>query len=139
MKTPIALDPLSFPIQSFLGRTLLWAGRTDEAIAQFAKANQISPNSALGHVRLAHAYSYLARYEEAIAEEEKARILAGESAEVTVAKGQQLRDAFRQRGAQGYWEHQLQFAKLHENPPESYVGSYGLAIPYTQLADRERR
>lgn len=138
MKTAIALDPLSFPIQSFLGRTLLWAGRTDEALAQFAKANQISPNSALGHVRLAHAYSYLARYEDAIAEEEKARILAGEGPEATVAKGQQLRDAFRQRGAQGYWEQQLQFAKLHENPPESYVGSYGLAILYTQLADREK-
>jgi adenylate cyclase len=138
MKIAIALDPLSFPIQSFLGRTLLWAGRTVEALAQFAKANQLSPNSALGHMRLAHAYSYLARYEDAIAEEERARILAGESPEATIAKGHQLRDAFRQRGGRGYWEQQLQFAKLHENPPESYVGSYGLAILYTQLADREK-
>lgn len=138
MKIAIALDPLSFPIQSFLGRTLLWAGRTDEALAQFAKANQLSPNSALGHMRLAHAYSYLARYEDAIAEEERARILAGESPEATVAKGQQLRDAFWQRGGRGYWEQQLQFAKLHENPPESYIGSYGLAILYAQLGDRER-
>jgi hypothetical protein len=89
-------------------------------------------------MRLAHAYSYLARYEDAIAEEERARILAGESPEATIAKGHQLRDAFRQRGGRGYWEQQLQFAKLHENPPESYVGSYGLAILYTQLADREK-
>lgn len=138
MKTAIALDPLSFPIQSFFGRTLLWAGRSDEAIAQFTKANQISPNSALGHVRLAHAYSSLARYEDAIAEEEKARILAGESLEAAVAKGKQLRDAFQQRGPQGYWRQQLQFAMLHENPPESYTGSYGLAILYSQLGDREK-
>lgn len=138
MKTAIALDPLSFPIQSFLGRTLLWAGRAGEALAQFAKANQISPNSALGHVRLAHAYCSLARYEDAIAEEEKARILAGESPEASVAKGQQLRDALQQRGPQGYWKQQLQFAMQNDNPPESYTGSYGLAILYAQLGDRER-
>jgi len=138
IKAAIALDPLSFPIQSYFGRTLLSAGRPDEALAQFAKANLINPNSAIGHVRLARAYAGLARYEDAIAEEEKARILSGESPEAAVAKGQQLRDAFRQRGTRGYWEQQLQSAKLSENPPELYTGSCGLAVLYAQLRDREK-
>lgn len=138
MKTAAALDPLSFPVQSFFGRTLVWAGHIDEALLQFAKANQISPNSALGHMRLAHTYSSMARYEDAIAEEEKARILTGESPEAAVAKGRQLRNSFRQRGARGYWEQQLNLIQLHDNLPESYTGSYGLAVLYTQLADRER-
>lgn len=138
MKTAVALDPLSFPVQSFLGRTLLWAGHFDEALSQFAKANRISPNSALGHVRLAHTYSSIARYQDAIAEEEKARILTGETPEAAVAKGRQLRDSFKQRGARGYWEQQLKLMQLHDNVPESYTGSYGLAVLYTQLADPEK-
>lgn len=60
MKTAIALDPFSLRIQSFLGRTYIWARRYDDALAQFQKTTQMFPNLAIEHERLAHLYTYRA-------------------------------------------------------------------------------
>lgn len=73
MKTAAELDPYSPPIQSFLGRTYVWARRYDQALAQYQKANALDPNLAVGHERLAHLYTYLGRFNDAIAEESAAR------------------------------------------------------------------
>jgi TolB-like protein/DNA-binding winged helix-turn-helix (wHTH) protein len=133
MQTAISLDPLSFPTQSYMGRTLLWAHRNEEAQAQFVKANAMNPNSAIGHERLAHLYAAWEKYGDAISEEENARILAGESPETAVAKAQQLRTALKQRGPRGYWEQELLFASSPENPPEFLTGAFGRAVLYAQL------
>jgi TolB-like protein/DNA-binding winged helix-turn-helix (wHTH) protein len=134
MRTAISLDPLSFPIQSFVGRTLFWAHRYDEASAQFVKANAMNPNSAIGHERMAHLYAAWEKYPEAISEEENARILSGESPETAVAKAEQIRTAFKQRGPRGYWEQELILAAASQNPPEFYTGPFGRALLYAQLA-----
>jgi TolB-like protein len=133
MQIAISLDPLSFAIQSYMGRTLLWAHRYEDALAQFTKANRMNPNSSIGHERIAHLYAAWEKYPEAISEEENARILAGESPEAAVAKGEQLRTAFKQRGPRGYWEQELTFAAAPENPPEFYSGAFGCAVLYAQL------
>jgi TolB-like protein/DNA-binding winged helix-turn-helix (wHTH) protein/Flp pilus assembly protein TadD len=63
MRTAVELDPLSMPIQAFVGRTYLWARRYDEALREFQKAEQMSPNVALVAERLAHLYTYTGEYE----------------------------------------------------------------------------
>ena len=78
MAKAISVDPFSPPIQSFLGRTYLWARRYDEALAQFNKCAEMFPGFAIDHERLAHLYTYPGKFDNAISEETKARLLAGE-------------------------------------------------------------
>jgi eukaryotic-like serine/threonine-protein kinase len=78
IKMAIELDPFSPRIQSFLGRTYVWARRYDDALTHLQKTTQIFPSYAIDHQRLAHLYAYRGEYDKAIAEETRTRILAGE-------------------------------------------------------------
>jgi len=138
MQTAIALDPLSVPIRSFLGRTYLWARRYDEALAELEKADKIDADFVLNHERLAHLYTYLQRYPEAIDEETKARMLAGEDPKLALLKQDQLKAAFAAHGPRGYWGTLLDFSKDKENPPEAYTNNYAIALLYTRLDDADK-
>lgn len=93
MKIAIRLDPLSAPVDSFLGRTCLWARRYNDALAHLQKSAQRFPNFALGHVRLAHLYTYIDMFNDAIAEETKARLLSGQDAHEVIKQEDGLRSA----------------------------------------------
>jgi len=138
MKKAIELDPLSLPIRSFSGRTFVWAHRYDEALAQFQKANQMDPNFAINHERMAHLFADIGKFNEAIDEETKARVLSGEDPQAAVQKGEALRQAFRAGGARGYWKQALELSVAKENPPEAYVDRYGLAILHARLGEKEK-
>lgn len=138
MKKAIELDPFSSPVQSFLGRTYLWARRYDDALAQGQKCNQMFPEFAVNHERLAHLYTYTGKFQEAIAEDTKARLLAGEDSESVSKKENSLRQALKSGGPHGYWQQLLEFAQTADNPPEAYTSSYGLAIVYTRLGEKEK-
>ena len=138
MKAAVELDPLSLPTQSFLGRTYLWARRYDEALAQFQTVNRLDPNFAINHERLAHLYTYTGKFGDAIDEETKARMLAGEDPKAALAKADALRAALAARGPRGYWEKILQLSGMKDNPAEAYVTSYGLAIVYSRLGEKDK-
>jgi TolB-like protein/DNA-binding winged helix-turn-helix (wHTH) protein/Tfp pilus assembly protein PilF len=137
MKKAIELDPLSLPIGSFAGRTYFWAHRYNEALAQFQKAAEMDPNFAINHERLSHLYACIEKFEDAIDEETKARVLAGEDSKAAVRKGDELRQALAARGPRGYWEKLLELSKDEKNPPEAYVSDYGIAILYARLGEKE--
>jgi tetratricopeptide (TPR) repeat protein len=137
MKKAMELDPLSTRIQSFAGRTYIYARHYDEAIAQFQRVNQLDPNFALNHARLSHLYAMLEKFEEAITEEAKARSLSGEAAEGIAEKIDRLSKASRTYGAQGYWKTELELSRKAQNPPEAYTSPLGLAIIYSHLGNRE--
>jgi TolB-like protein/DNA-binding winged helix-turn-helix (wHTH) protein/Tfp pilus assembly protein PilF len=138
MQEAVRLDPFSLPIQSFLGRTYIWARRYDEAEAQFKKTNQLNTNFAINHERLGHLYASVGKYEEAIEEETKARILSGEDPKSAVAKGEELRRAYTASGARGYWMKVLEFSGAKEGPPEGYSSSSGVAIVLAKLGEKEK-
>jgi tetratricopeptide (TPR) repeat protein len=138
MKTAAELDPYSPPIQSFLGRTYVWARRYDQALAQYQKANLLDPNFAVGHERLAHLYTYLGRFNDAIAEESMARALSGEDLQVVQSHEEALRKSLTAHGDQGYWRTLLGFATVKPNPPEAYDDAYGIAIIYARLGEKEK-
>jgi TolB-like protein len=138
MRSAIKLDPFSPPVQSFLIRSYLWARRYDDALAQFQKCNQMFPGFALNHERVAHLYTYMGKFEAAIPEETKARLLAGEDPKSAVKKEDELRQAWQAEGATGYWKKLLEFANLPENPPEAYATPYGMAILYARLGDKDQ-
>ncbi|MGB7848786.1 MAG: winged helix-turn-helix domain-containing protein, partial [Candidatus Acidiferrum sp.] len=138
MRRAMDLDPLSPHIQSFAGVTFKWARRYDDSLAQFQKVNQIDPKFSLNHERLAQLYAILGRYDEAITEESKARLLAHEKPQDVLAKMNTLKRELVTRGERGYWEEQLQSARDRQNPPEAYVRPYGLAIIYACLGQKPK-
>jgi tetratricopeptide (TPR) repeat protein len=136
MRKAMDLDPLSPHIQSFAGITFKWARRYDDSLAQFQKVNQTDPNFPLNHERLAQLCAILGRYDQAVAEETKARLLTGEKPQDVLAKMNTLQRELATKGERGYWEEQLQLAREPQNPPESYVRPYGLAIIYAHLGEK---
>jgi TolB-like protein/DNA-binding winged helix-turn-helix (wHTH) protein len=136
MKKAIALDPFSPRIQSFLGRTYIWARRYDDALAQLQKTAQTFPGFAIDHQRLAHLYTYRGEFDKAVAEETQTRILAGEDPRSVVKLEDSLRRALAARGPRGYWEKQLELSSRSDNPPEAYSTNDGLAIIYVRLAEK---
>lgn len=138
MKTAIALDPFSPRIQSFLGRTYIWARRYDDALVQLQKTTQTFPSFAIDHQRLAHLYAYRGEFPKAIAEETQTRILAGEDLHDVVKIEESLLKALASRGPHGYWEELLALSNSSDNPPEAYTTTDGLAILYARLGDNEK-
>jgi TolB-like protein/DNA-binding winged helix-turn-helix (wHTH) protein len=138
MRKATELDPLSIPIQSFAGRTFIWARRYDEAVAQYRKVNELNPHLALNHERLAQLYALLGKYDDAVEEETKARMLAAENPERALASMKMLRQMRSVTGPQGYWEGELRLAQREQDPPEGYARPYGLAEVYGHLGDKEK-
>jgi TolB-like protein/DNA-binding winged helix-turn-helix (wHTH) protein len=138
MKIAMQLDPLSAPIDSFLGRTLLWARRYDEALAHLQKSVQRFPNFVLNHMRLGHLYTYMSRFGDAITEDTKARVLYGQDVHEAVNQENALRAALAQGGPHGYWLQVLALAQTGFEAPEGYGSSYGTAMLWARLGDSER-
>jgi TolB-like protein/DNA-binding winged helix-turn-helix (wHTH) protein/Tfp pilus assembly protein PilF len=138
MQKAVAIDPFSAPVQSFLGRTYIWAGQYDQAIAQFRKCAEMFPGFAINQERLAQLYALRGRFEEAIAEDTKARLLAGEDQGTALQKEAALRHAWTTSGSQGYWKQLLEFTQLPVNPPEAYNSPFGTAILYSQLGEKSK-
>jgi DNA-binding winged helix-turn-helix (wHTH) protein len=109
-----------------------------EALTQLNKADQFRPNSAINHQRVSHVYASLGRYDEAISEEEKSRILNVADPETGVATARKLRAAYLKRGTRGYWEEELELTFAKDSPPEFYHGDYGRAIIYAQLGESRK-
>ena len=138
MQKAIAADPFSAPIQSFLGRTYIWARQYDKAQAQFRKCVEMFPGFAMDHERLAQLLAFLGRFEDAIDEDTKARLLVGEEEHSALQKEAALRHALATGGSQGYWKQLLDFTRLPVNPPEDYNSAFGTAILYAQLGEKSK-
>ena len=138
MQKAVAIDPFSAPVQSFLGRTYIWARQYDQAIAQFRKCNEMFPGFAINHERLAQLLAFLGKFEDAIAEDTRARLLSGEDENSALQKEAALRHAWNTGGSRGYWKQLLDFTQLPINPPEAYNSPFGTAILYAQLGEKSK-
>jgi TolB-like protein/DNA-binding winged helix-turn-helix (wHTH) protein/Tfp pilus assembly protein PilF len=136
MQKAIAADPFSAPMQSFLGRTYIWARQYDKALAEYRRSAEMFPGFAIDHERLAQLLAFLGKFEDAIDEDTKARLLVGEEEHSALQKEAALRHAFSTGGSQGYWKQLLDFTRLPFNPPEAYNSSFGTAILYAQLGEK---
>jgi len=138
MQKAVAIDPFSAPVQSFLGRTYVWARQYDKALAQFRKCAEMFPGFAIDHERLTQLLAYLGKFDEAIAEDTKARLLVGEDGDSALREEGALRRAWKAEGSRGYWRQLLDFTKLPARPPEAYNSAFGTAILYAQLGEKKR-
>jgi len=138
MRKAVAIDPFSAPVQAFLGRTYIWARKYDKALEQFQKVAEMFPGFAIDHERLAQLHAFMGRFDQAIAEDTKARLLSGENEKSALAKEAKLRHAWTTQGAPGYWKALVDLSQTAENPPEAYNSPFGTAILYAQLGDKAR-
>jgi TolB-like protein/DNA-binding winged helix-turn-helix (wHTH) protein/Tfp pilus assembly protein PilF len=106
-KKAIELDPLSMPINNFLGETYLLAGDYEASQKAFEHAMALDPNYPLPHAYISGLFEVLGKYEEAIDERERADLLMGFSQKDETERTASMRKAFETNGATGYWNERL--------------------------------
>jgi TolB-like protein/DNA-binding winged helix-turn-helix (wHTH) protein/Tfp pilus assembly protein PilF len=123
------LDPLSFPINIFLGMTLFYSHQEAAALAQFHNTEIILPGYAEVHGHIANVYEQEKRFDEAVTEKEQALVLAHKSAAA-------LKQAYATSGYPGVLREELK----HWNQ-EAEIGvppDLERAHLYTRLGERDR-
>ncbi|MBV9302480.1 MAG: hypothetical protein JOY62_09770 [Acidobacteriaceae bacterium] len=88
---------------------------------------------ALNHERLACLYALLGKFENAVAEETKARVLSGGEPEDVIAGMNRVRQAAVSGGARGYWSAELKLSEEPRQPPKGYSLPYRRAMVYAHL------
>ncbi|MDE3202430.1 MAG: winged helix-turn-helix domain-containing protein [Acidobacteriota bacterium] len=106
-KKAVELDPLSLPINNFLGMTYLYAKDYAASERQFRSTIAMDPSFSLPHAYIGFLYEIQGRYSEAIDEEERADELAGMKTEQVSARAERLKLAFKREGVKGYWRERL--------------------------------
>jgi len=126
------LDPLSPLMTTFLGETLYFARRYQEAEKQCQKALELQPNFHVAHWHLGMIYEQEGKYEQAISEHEKAVEFSGGSPRLIAAFGHALALA-------GKSENALQvIAQLDQISKHGYVSPFELSTIYVALGKNER-
>jgi TolB-like protein/DNA-binding winged helix-turn-helix (wHTH) protein/Flp pilus assembly protein TadD len=131
MKVAEQVDPVSPVTFASTGWIYLRGRRPDQAILECQKALDLDPKFARGHLCLGEAYEEKRDLEKAAEEFIAARVLTGMSADAI----EQLRQALRQSGYQGYFRLRLQ--QLRAKATKSYVSPYDFADFSLRAGDRE--
>ncbi len=132
MECAVELDPVSPIINTNLGRAYHFARQLDRAIEQYQKALELDPDFGLAHRFLMDAYAGKGMIKEAIEEFTRGGYTEGGSAEGTA----ELREAWANRGVQGYWGKRLELAE--EAAKHSYVPPSRRAMLHARLGEEGR-
>jgi tetratricopeptide (TPR) repeat protein len=132
MKRALQLEPTSLVMNSFMGATLYFAGRYDEAIEQCRWTIEMDPNFAVAHWHLGLAYEQKEMFDEAIAEFQKATALSGGSPLLKASLGHAYAKANR------IVEATKIMAELNELSQQRYVSSYERAAISVALDDEKQ-
>jgi TolB-like protein/Tfp pilus assembly protein PilF/predicted Ser/Thr protein kinase len=125
------LDPLSVPINAFVGLIYMKARQTREAVEAARKGVDLDPNNPFAHWILARALDAQNELPESVAESEKAARLSGGSQASTA----QLGFAYARIGDTAK-AHKI-IDQLVELSRTKYVSPYDIAIIYTGLGEKD--
>jgi serine/threonine protein kinase/Tfp pilus assembly protein PilF len=136
MKKALALDPLSPPLNNYMGMTYLFAGDYQASVRQFQHTIDLDPTFPLAHFFFSSCLAAIGKYEQAIEEMQKGQLLAGASPDDATALTAEFRKAFRAGGANGYWQKNLEITlKEHE---QNGNGAFALATAYARVGNKEK-
>ena len=112
------LDSSDAIIQCVLGGPYYLERKYDQAIEQYQRAVKLEPRGAFARENLAAAYEANKQYDEAIDEYEQFDLLSGADPAQTRAWYQKMRTALHEKGPRGWWQAQLDGARLdpHADP-----------------------
>lgn len=131
-KRSLELDPLSQFTRDFAEWGCYLARHFDLAIELSRRSLELSPESPWAHFDLAQTYEQIGRSEEAIQEFLKAEEFFGISQERLA----ELRKAYHQSGAKGYWRKTLELCELGIRRPRKFASVSGFGYcDYMQPVD----
>jgi TolB-like protein/Tfp pilus assembly protein PilF len=131
LKLALELDPLSLRIIVTIGTCLFLMGRNEEALAQYQKALDLEQTHYPADFCMGVVYARLGRYEEALAKFSKVRHMVKEAYLPLAFEGYVFAVSGRRREA-------IKIVKqLEEVAKHAYVTSYGIAIIYAGLGEKE--
>ena len=137
-KRALELDPLSLPINNFMGMTYIFAADYGNAYRQFQHTIAMDPSFPLAHEYFAWLLTTMGRYDEAIKEHEKSEVLVGSSPEEAAAEATVMLRAFESGGEKGFWQKHLDLDLAAMKQPGSYVPSSTLAADYALAGENDK-
>ncbi len=134
----LTLDPLSLPINNFMGVTYLLAGDYERSYRQFQHTIEMDPTFPLAHAYFAELLVEMGRYEQAIEENEKVELLSGSSPEKAAAEAASMRRALKSGGEQGFWQRELEMALQNFKRGDGSASAAGLSMVYAKAGDLDK-
>jgi serine/threonine protein kinase/tetratricopeptide (TPR) repeat protein len=136
MKKALELDPLSSPLNNYMGMTYLLAGDYQKSVQQLQHTIDLDPTFPLAHFFLASALIEIGKYEQAIGEMQRGALLSGASPEQASAVTVEFLTAFHTGGPNGYWQKNLQTTLWEQE--HGGTGTLELASAYARVGDKEK-
>jgi TolB-like protein/DNA-binding winged helix-turn-helix (wHTH) protein len=134
----LELDPLSLPINNFMGMTYMFAENYEKAYQQFQHTIAMDPTFPLAHLYFSWLLVTMGRYEESIEENQKSELLSGSSPEDAAAEAAMMLQAFKTGGERGFYQKNLErtLQMLKQSGGQS-AGSAGIASAYALAGDKD--
>jgi TolB-like protein/DNA-binding winged helix-turn-helix (wHTH) protein/Flp pilus assembly protein TadD len=135
----LELDPLSLPINNFMGMTYLFAGDFEKSYQQFRHTIAMDPTFPLAHQYFSFLLATMGRYEEAIQENEKFEVLSGSSPEAATAEATTMLQAFKSGGEKRFWQNVLEHTlRVLAQPEDGVVSPGNVASAYALAGDEDK-
>ena len=134
----LQLDPLSLPINNFMGMTYMFAENYEKAYQQFQHTIAMDPTFPLAHLYFSWLLTTMGKYEESIKENEKSELLGGSSPEDAAAEEAAMLQAFKTGGEKGFWQKNLErtLLTLKQSGSDS-ADATGVASAYALVGDKD--
>jgi TolB-like protein/DNA-binding winged helix-turn-helix (wHTH) protein/Tfp pilus assembly protein PilF len=136
-KKALELDPLSLPINNFMGITYMFAGDYEKSYQQFQHTIGMDPTFRLAHEYFSFLLKMMGRYGEGIEEYEKSEVLGGASPEDAAAEANTLRQALRTGGEKAMWQKNLELILAAEKQPGAVPSPGLVASVYALAGDKD--
>jgi TolB-like protein/DNA-binding winged helix-turn-helix (wHTH) protein/Tfp pilus assembly protein PilF len=132
------IDPLSLPINNFMGMTYMFAGDNENAYRQFRHTIAMDPSFLLAHDYFSRLLFTMGRYEEGIKEHEKTDVLSGSSPEEAAAEATVMERAFKNGGEKGFWRKNLELELEYDKRTGAHPSPSYLASAYAQAGQADQ-
>lgn len=134
----VLLDPLSLPINNFLGVTYMFVGDYEKSYRQFQHTIEMDPTFPLAHFYFAGLLTVTGKYEQAIEEDERGEVLSGSSPERAASEAAAKLKALKRGGEKAYWQLILaRTLKQYQQNPSSILAS-GVSAAYARAGDLDK-
>ncbi len=138
-KKALELDPLSLPINNFMGMTYMFAGEYEKSYQQFQRTVAMDPTFPLAHDYFSGLLVAMGRYEEAIKESQKAELLSGSTPEDATARASARLKAYKIGGEKGFWQENLERdLKTMERSDGRYFPASVIAADYALVGEKDK-
>jgi len=134
----VMLDPLSLPINNFLGVSYMFVGDYEKSYRQFQHTIEMDPTFPLAHYYFAGLLTVMGKYEQAVEEDEKAEVLSGSSPERATSEAVVKLKALKSGGEKAYWQLVLdRTLRDYQRDPRSVLAS-GVSAAYARAGNLDK-